>query len=71
MMKWPYPVGTRVKISPLGYEKYGVDPSNPPNTVGCVTVEGESWTTVRWNNGNINSYQTGTIYPVQVNLDNI
>ena len=70
-MKWPYPTGTKVKMTKEGLQKYEEGLTNPVNTPGKVCgYDGEVWLDVSWDNGYSNSYEVGTIYPVEINLEN-
>lgn len=65
-MKWPYPVGTKVKINDLGFEFYQEGFDNPRGVSGVVTKienlgDEESWVWVKWDNGQHNAYGPGTL----------
>ncbi len=64
-MKWPFPVGTRVKMNGVGFRRYGTGATNPEGVLGTVERgdDGYGWATVNWDNGFSNSYLEGTIDP--------
>lgn len=68
-------VGDRVVINYKGHEEYGIGPANPLGEVGTVfkvaTEEEFGFCyNVRWDNGQTNNYEHGTLDLISVELEN-